>query len=861
MIERGHGKSSDRIIVRFRDDVPESAIRVALREQGLVIVRKLGHTRQLVVRAGSAGAAGAAIDRLRTSPLVLRADSDRLIRARRKALPADPYFLNQWYLHNTGQNGGFDNRDICAEKAWDITRGTATVVVAIIDDGFQLDHPDLAANIYTNTAEGSPGIDGDVNTYTNDVHGWDFADKDNDPSPVFSDDNHGTAMAGIIAAVADGSVGIAGVANRCRILPVRVAMLMSESEWVEAVAYAASIADVISISLYLDPSDAIRDAFSSALIEGRGGKGCVICTALGDDGILRRYSSDTASSPQVITVSSTSNFDKRSYFADYGPSLCLVCPSGGGSSAIYTTDRTGANGYNAGSDYTYISGASASCPIVAGVAALMVAANPAWTGLEVRQMLEATCDRIDSTANTYGTRGWNRQYGHGRVNAWAALTDARAAWDPYEPDDLAAQAVDIEDDELQYKSLGSSADVDWVRLAVASSASNRLTVLGTTNVFLRLYDVHTNEITAVERSSSFPELTAALTNGTYYVRVQSTNGVAVLHYGLHRGVLNMKDAYEPDDTTNNAGVIQPRTMQYRTLYPVGDVDWAYFNLATNALVNISTMGEWDGWLDAALYRGDGTLLTNCWESAYNSIGVNISTQLAAGKYYVRVTDHEGWALTSYQLLLETCELDSAEPDGLTNQASTVTSGQRLSRTLWPTNDVDWFSFVVSNPSAVLIMTDTINPQLSATNGKVVPTLYNGTGTAMTVYGGDNGRSFKAIHWPLLDPGTYYIKVAGSTGTVTCADYYLALDLFEYLHGGFTSDSFTATTNGFMLEWDGDAAFSYQIRYGSNLASTQAWTTATNLEGRIGRNSWTDDGTVTVPAPGAVMRRFYRVDAQ
>jgi len=114
----------------------------------------------------------------------------------------DTYYGLQWPLHNAGDSGAED-ADIDAPEAWSDTTGSPDVVIAVIDNGIELDHPDLAANIYVNDVEqnGITGDDDDGNGFVDDLFGWDFANNDNDPSPYQSDDNHGTPVAGIAAAV------------------------------------------------------------------------------------------------------------------------------------------------------------------------------------------------------------------------------------------------------------------------------------------------------------------------------------------------------------------------------------------------------------------------------------------------------------------------------------------------------------------------------------------------------------------------------------------------------------------------------------------------------------------------------------
>lgn len=211
--------------------------------------------------------------------------------------PNDPLFAQQWHLNNTGQGGGTPGADARAPAAWDFTAGRADIVIAIIDDSVEWTHADLAANIFTNVAEvAGNAVDDDGNGYVDDVHGWDFGMEDNDPGPSARQHVHGTACAGIAAAVGNNSKGVAGIAHQSRILPVK---LFNDSDEAHDTASAATAlyyaagrardgvgrwrgADVISISLTFPQSMVIDDALTWAATQGRGGKGCPIFASSGN---------------------------------------------------------------------------------------------------------------------------------------------------------------------------------------------------------------------------------------------------------------------------------------------------------------------------------------------------------------------------------------------------------------------------------------------------------------------------------------------------------------------------------------------------------------------------------------------------
>ena len=864
---RAGGRAWPLIIVQFKRDASDVDIAAFLSAAGATAVeRRPRHANQYVVRFPTADGVFDKAAAWERSPLVVWAQADCMRQVRRKNIPNDPLFYDQWAMRNTGQNGSMTNRDVSADTAWDITRGTQTVVVAVLDDGVELSHPDLATNAFINFQEygggkETNGVDDNspTNGYVDDWQGWDFFRNTNSGIPIVADDNHGTWSAGVITAAADNGEGIAGLANRCRLLSVRVVSggtVKSDLSWAEAIEYAASLADVISIGYYIDPTPVVSDAINYALTRGRGGKGCVVCIALGNDGVRRRYTTDAGAMPEVLSVSGVSNYDKRSFFSDYGPAVNVVCPAGGGNIDVLTTDRSLGESSN---DYVCVNGTSMACPIAAAAAALIVSLHPEWTGLEVRQALEASCDKIDAAAWPYNERGWNEQYGFGRVNARAALTDPRPTWDPYEPDNDTNHAASIADGELQYRSLSTGSDVDWVRFAVSNSADIRVSAMGTTNVYLRLYSNAT--LIASNDAGIYPHLTASnLPAGAYYVKVDSPAAVAVSNYGLHLAFLNLPDEYENDNATNTAKTIRPREIQYRSFYPAGDVDWAKFILTTNAQVDIHTMGEWGGdtvlWLRNA--AGAGLAYSDDINTEFNRYS-QISTQLVAGAYYIEVGEFDDQEFASYELQMTTYEKDDHEPDNSASQAVAIASGGISSGTLYPSNDVDWLTFTLTNTANVLILTDAkglemtyfpeVDTELSLyriENGSNTLVAYNDNGNGV-------GCSFSAIYQTGLSTGVYYIKACGHTGAEVSPNYYVSLDAFEKKT---EMTSVTAASNGIAMTWAGDASYNYRVEYSTNLVNTQAWTVATNVEGRVGRDRWVD-GSIVEPSPGTSTQRFYR----
>ncbi|MEW6602459.1 MAG: S8 family peptidase, partial [Nitrospirota bacterium] len=243
------------------------------------------------------------------------------------ATPNDPSFSSLWGLNNTGQSGGTVDADIDAPEAWELSTGSVDVVIAIVDTGVAYNHPDLNANMWTNSGETNctDGIDNDNNGYIDDCYGWDFMDNDNDPTDY---ESHGTHVAGTIAAVGNNATGITGVMWQAKIMPLRflgVSGSGSVSDAVAAIAYAKrNGAHVINNSWGADVfSQALKDAIDDF-------PGLVVCAAgnegTSNDGILPAYPASYTSS-NIISVAATNHDDSLASFSNYGPnSVDLAAP-------------------------------------------------------------------------------------------------------------------------------------------------------------------------------------------------------------------------------------------------------------------------------------------------------------------------------------------------------------------------------------------------------------------------------------------------------------------------------------------------------------------------------------------------------
>lgn len=355
--------------------------------------------------------------------------------------PNDPLFGGQWHLNNTGQDppSGTVDVDIDAPEGWDYQTGSNNVVIAIIDSGIDMSHPDLDSNIWINANETENDIDDDGNGYIDDRYGWDFIDSDNNPPQDLC--GHGTAVSGLAAAETNNSTGIAGVSWNCRLMNVKVTDAdgnLPENDLdilAESIRYAVnSGADVINMSWNIEEeyNEGIASALQYARRSGRGGKGCVCVVSSGNDsGWPLPFPS---SMDNVISVGASTKDDDRWWYSNNGDQLDIVAPSNGFDlntpypyewDTLVTTDIQGSGGINTDgqddlADINYTrnaNGTSVACPQVAGLAALLLSQNPNLTAAEVQSLIQASADDLL-------WESWDELTGWGRINVYKALATA-----------------------------------------------------------------------------------------------------------------------------------------------------------------------------------------------------------------------------------------------------------------------------------------------------------------------------------------------------------------------------------------------------------------------------------------------------
>jgi subtilisin family serine protease len=428
VIDREDPFRANQFVLRMANEDPSAALTTSARYYDLPEVDSLSHPNFIVAHQTRSG--GAALD--------------------------DPLRAEQWHLDI-----------IKAPEAWTMSRGSGVVLSVIDPDGVEIKHEDLIGSRFQNTSEvPDNGRDDDNNGLVDDVSGWNFRSKSNDPK---TERPHGTASAGVAVAACDNGLGGCGIAPGAKLLAIVKGRTVQDDA--DAFRYAARMgAGVISNSwgyaLSFPTTQVVEEAIADVVRNGRGGRGTVVLFAMTNEhrdnfgGGADRYR-DLSAAPDVIAVGRSTDLDRWGH-SGFGLGMAVLAPTNAakgsatagcvpkdlaGKLDVVTADLMGRFGYNrnaagtcgcnpslrehANTNYTScFGGTSSATPLVAGVVALMLAANPQLTVAEVRSILAETSERIETPVAGYRPDASGQLYspthGWGRVNAAAAVRAAVA---------------------------------------------------------------------------------------------------------------------------------------------------------------------------------------------------------------------------------------------------------------------------------------------------------------------------------------------------------------------------------------------------------------------------------------------------
>jgi subtilisin family serine protease len=464
------------------------------------IIEGLGLTGLVLARTSSASI-DVVEDWLATNVNVATFERDAMDQV--DAVPSDPQYSQLW---------GMDSID--ASDAWNISTGSSSVVVAVIDTGVDYTHRDLAANIWTNPGEiAGNGIDDDGNGFVDDVHGYDFVNNDGNP---MDDNSHGTHVAGTIAAVAENGTGVAGVNWSSSIMALKFLDADGSgylSDAIRAINYATMMRTKYGVNVRVTNNSWGGDEYSAALdsaIRASGAADILFVAAAGNDATnndsIPQYPANCAAS-NVISVAAVDQSDRLASFSCYGATTVDIAAPG---VSIYSTIP--------GNRYAIYSGTSMATPFVSGVAALAWAVDPNATVAEVRSAILSGADHVAALSGKVASGGV--------LNAYATLTllDSGAS----QQDDhggSAATATTVAVSSATAGTLEANGDTDWFAFQAVAGKSYVINVqLGTLDdSVLYLYGV--NGTTQLAYNDDYGSGTGsqitwtAPSSGAYYLAV------------------------------------------------------------------------------------------------------------------------------------------------------------------------------------------------------------------------------------------------------------------------------------------------------------------------------------------------------
>ena len=458
---------TENIFIKFKDSISLDACEAILKTHNLSIKKKVEYAENAYFVSAPEGT-GLEIFQLAETLLDLpevELCHPEVVRERKSKF----IHRNQWHLKQTTISSINVNAHANIEPAHAITQGEG-VVIAIMDDGVDIDHIEFKQPAKV-------------------VGSRDAFLANSNPRHKFQDEGHGTSCAGVACA---SGINASGVAPKAQLMPIRIntRITLGSQHEADAFAWAATNgADIISCSWgpvdgdLRDPNDPIhfervemndstRLAIEFAVKKGRNGKGCFICFAAGN-GNESVDNDGYASSPLVTAVAACNDTSKRSFYSDFGKAIWCSFPSNDMgfsnplTNGIYTTDRKGFAG-DSPTDYTdSFGGTSSACPGVAGVAALILSANPGLTYVQVREVIRDTCDKIDTANGTYNAQGFSPFYGYGRVNALKAVQLAQQLI-------VATPSVSVKISAAMPNPIGVDKGNEWVKLKNTSAQAVNL---------------------------------------------------------------------------------------------------------------------------------------------------------------------------------------------------------------------------------------------------------------------------------------------------------------------------------------------------------------------------------------------------
>ncbi|MCY9660463.1 S8 family serine peptidase [Paenibacillus chondroitinus] len=588
----------------------------------------------------------------------------------------------------------------------------ASIVVAVVDTGVDLTHPDLVGNL---------------------VEGVNLLQPSKKP---IDDNGHGTNVAGIIAASINNDKGIAGIAPMAKIMPIKALEsdgTGGEAKLGEGIKYAVDHgAKIVVLSLGLNKySD-----YMEGVVKYAEDHNVLLVAAVGNESMSVKY---PAAYPTVLAVGGVTADKQADPRSNFGPELDLVAPWD-----VYTTAL--------GGGYQYQDGSSMSAPQVAGAAALVWSKYPTMSAYEVRAQLEQTADDLAET-------GWDAKTGYGLLRVDMALTKPYKE-DRFEPNDRQSQAAKLPIHTSVKAALSSALDEDWYAIDAAYDGYIELWVQNTDSAGIRVRFDSGETFISNSSSDGTQPFKVKVTKGRTYVQLQTVDRERKtgISYSLQTDFIIYTDPFEDNDKQYKAFALPERSQTIRgTFHQKGDVDWFVLPLEHSGSIRLKLSVD-TGRIDPMiLFQKEGEKSITIDQGGDGGIEISSLMDVFPGQYYIRVSNTKDYTepiTGEYTLEIEYTPklIDPNEPNDKSYQATFAAMNSVYEGLFNNNDDVDWFEFRMSQNGLAQIRLTNI-----PTSRTMYATLYDSTLKEQGFYRNEYGSDQLFVE-KTLNAGTYYIKL-------------------------------------------------------------------------------------------------------
>ncbi|MEK8131705.1 S8 family serine peptidase [Paenibacillus filicis] len=642
------------------------------------------------------------------------------------AEPNDPFYTKQTYLQR-----------IHMSEAWDISRGNTGMIVAIVDTGVQLSHPNLKGNL---------------------VKGVNLLD----PSLPPEDDNgHGTNVAGIIGALGNNDRGTTGILWNAKMMPIKALKADGsgdEQMLGEAIRYAVDHgARIVVLSLGLNK----YSAYLSDIVKYAEEKDVLLVAATGNEGNRVKY---PAAYPTVLAVGGVGVDDRVHSKSNTGLEIDVVAPWN-----VFTTAMN--------DSYEEKDGTSMAAPQVAAAAALAWGLRPDLKAYQIRQWIRQTADDL-------GTKGWEEATGYGLLRVDRLLKEPYVD-DMYEPNQRKDQAKTISVSKKITASLEGGGDVDWYALDAPYDGTINLTFDMDPKQTVNVQHTDASGVLTTKSAQNGQTIPFKVTKGRNYVQLQlkDRSYEGAVPYQLTTFFEIYRDPFEDNDKQYKAYVLPSRTQTIKgTFHQYHDVDWFEFPVEQSGSLKL-TLSVDTARMDPVLLvqrKGEKSVIIDNGDDGETE--TYEIPKVFPGSYYFRVSnvkEYENPIVGEYTLRIEYNAklIDPNEPNDRSYQATFMSLNTPYNGLLDRVGDVDWFQFRVDEESYIKISVKDIPSPVS-----IYMTLYDGTLKSMA-----NSMNAAYEDRQMLSgrfgPGTYYVKLTANRAFDNQL-YQLQVDA-KPLTGGYT----------------------------------------------------------------------------